>query len=524
MPNPALARERLYPPVVERPHALVREEMPIPLERIAVIDLGSNSGRAIVVEPHPLGYLHVVDEVSAPLELTRALDAKSRLSDEAMERVLQSMAGFVAVARSAGAREILAVGTSALRRAVNAPRLLDEIERSFGVRVEVVDGATEARYAFQGAVYPLPVEGGLVIDIGGGSLELVRFEGRTLVDSWSFPFGALRLTDEFFAKDPPGDAAMQMLADAVRSGLADASVGRIRRGEQCVGTGGSIRNLAKIDVRPRRYPIARLHGYTLRTSRVQKLVASLAVIPPARRGDVPGLNPQRSGTIVAGAVALHATLQHVRASEIVVSGQGLREGIARRDVNGTLPRPEAVRQAAVHALTERLSGWDEVRAERRTVLARELATALLPDAGSELVETIRHAATLLDVGAAIDVYNRHRETAAIVLRTDLSGFSHRQLAMLAAVVQLAERPSFDLASLRPLVASGDRRALTRAAAVLALADEIVRYTPATAPCAWRVDGGALRLQPLHAHWAPAELIARLRDALDLEVGIENPRG
>ncbi len=491
--------------------------------RVAVIDLGSNSGRVIVVEPHPLGYLHIVDEARSPLELTRAIDAQSRLAPEAAERVLAAMAEFVAIARGAGCADIHVVGTAALRRATNAGALMDEIRRRYDVAVEIVDGATEARYAFVGAAYSLPVESGLLIDIGGGSLELVRFDHRELTGTWSFPFGALRLTDDLLAGDPPSQEALAALAVTVSAGLAEAGVAPLVPGEELVGTGGTIRNLAKIDTRRRDYPIGRLHGYVLRGSRLRKISSSLAAMTREKREGVPGLNSARAESIVAGAAALAATMRHAGAHEVVVSGQGLREGVARRATADGLPPPALVRRASLQALTERLSGWDEARAERRAALALDLAAALAPELDATLRELLGHAAALLDVGAAIDFYNRHRETAAIVLRTDLAGFSHRHLATLAAIIQLAERPGFALAGLRPLLAPSDAPPLTRAATVLALADEIVRRCPPTEAldATWRLDGKVLRVNlPWHPEWAPAALSRRVDDALGLRLLVE----
>lgn len=523
LPVPSASAQRRLPTseAIRRPASRGDGVMPT-RARFAVIDLGSNSGRVIVVEPSRLGYLHVVAEAHVPLELTRALDEHSRLRPRACERVLAAMAEFVAIAHGAGAQEIFAVGTAALRRAGNARALLDEVRRRFAVEVEIIDGATEARYSFLGAAYALPVEDGLLVDIGGGSLEIVRFRARALTDSWSFPFGALRLTDEFVDGDPPSAGASAAIAAAVRAGLESAGVGRLASGEQLVGTGGTIRNLAKIDGRRLPYPIGRLHGYTLATSRARKLARSLGAQSLAKRREIDGLNPQRADSILAGAVTLLATMEHVHARDLIVSGQGLREGVMRRAWPAALPSAARVRHASLHALTRRMGGWDEARAERRAALAVALANAVTPDMDHELLETLGYAAMLLDVGAAIDFYHRHRETAAIVLRSDLVGFSHRQLAALAAIVQLADRPAFNVATLRPLVTAAAAPQLARAGTLLALADAIARRSPVGADigAAWQLTGSTLRVDlPWHPEWGPEELIQRCAATLGLSLAI-----
>ncbi|MPZ97950.1 MAG: hypothetical protein GEU80_01220 [Dehalococcoidia bacterium] len=517
-------RQRFADGVPVRP--LVHEARvtePVSSRRIGVIDLGSNSGRAVIVEPHAAGHLEIVDEVRARLQLTREIDEDGRLSERGRARTLDAVADFVAVARGAGARRVVAVGTAALRAATNAAELLDEIDRRFGVSVEVIAGDTEARLAFIGAAYGLPVEDGVLVDIGGGSLEMVRFRNRRMEQAWSFPLGALNVTDRFLPRDPPKAEHLAALEAHVVDALKNSGVPRLKRGEHLVGTGGTIRNLAKVDIRQRQYPLTRLHGYVATAARLRRVSAKLASMTQEQRASVPGLNPARADSIVAGAYVLRAVSEHLRAPELSISGQGLREGVVRGVLEGGLPSPESVRRTSVRAFTERLSGWDDERAGRRAALALDLADHLAPDGDGEVREAIEHAATLLDVGASIDFYNRHRESAALVLRTDLAGFSHRHLVQMAAVIHLAERPSFDVRSFRPLLRAGDQEALARAGVVLMLADEIQRRTPPGTPPGVRVsvDGGALHLGlPATVEWRPGEAVERVRKTFGLALSVE----
>jgi len=251
-------------------------------------------------------------------------------------------------------------------------------------------------------------------------------------------------------------------------------VPRLRRGGTLVGTGGTIRNLAKIDFRGRRYPLTRLHAYPLRRGRLGRASVALQAAPLASRGQISGLNPLRADAIVGGAVVLEAIVAHTRAREVLVSGQGLREGVARRALIGALPSVSEVRAGSVHALCARFSRWDGARAERRTSIVRALMEALEPGAPLELRTAVEDASTLLDIGLSIDFYNRERQAAGLVQQAELMGFAHRDVALVVALLRGTERPFPASRSLRPLVRPLEDAALERAGALLAVADQIER--------------------------------------------------
>jgi exopolyphosphatase/pppGpp-phosphohydrolase len=165
----------------------------------------------------------------------------------------------------------------------------------------------------------------------------------------------------------------------------------------------------------------------------------------------------------------------------VVSGQGLREGIALSQFGSCLPSPLEVRRSAVAALAARFSSWNPHLARQRTEALLALQGRLAPELDPVLVETLGHAATLLDIGRSVDFYSRHDHTAAIVLAADLSGFSHRGLALLAATVRFGEKDIAHLKSWAPLLSSADQPSLARVGALLGLADSIARQAPVDTP-------------------------------------------
>ena len=450
---------------------------------LAVIDIGSNSGRVLVVRLGEPGSLQVLADAGAPLRLVRELRDTRRFGERAMAHTLDVLRGFRGIARAAGARRLIAVATAAVREADNGPELVALAREALDCDVQIVDGQQEARYGFLGAVHGVPVADGLVLDVGGGSLQVVQFKDRALQRAWTLPLGALRLSDRFLPSDPPTRAELESLRRYVEMSLQNADVATLGRGERLVGTGGTIRNRAKVDRRSRsKYPISRLHGYAVGRVQVRDLAARVAATPMAARGDIPGLSADRADPIAGGALVVNAVMEHVKAHELLASGQGLREGLALAAFGqDVLPPPADVRAVSVRSLAARFNTWDPAAADRRCAIVRHLLAALLPDGPPEDAELVGLAAVVLDVGRSVDYYNRHTHTAAVLTAADLSGFSHHAIARLSALVRLAGDPGAGIKAYKPLLATPERDPIARHAAVLDLADEIERAAPPGGP-------------------------------------------
>jgi exopolyphosphatase/guanosine-5'-triphosphate,3'-diphosphate pyrophosphatase len=450
---------------------------------VAVVDIGSNSGRVVVYGGGRGAHLRILASTRAALRLVRELDQEGELPAEAEERLLVALRDFVAVARGAGAERTVAVATAAMRDAGNGPRLIQRIRAELGIEVRVLSGLEEARYGFLGAVRSLPVAHGVLFDVGGGSMQVSRFRARRLVDSVSLPLGALRLSDRFLRGDPPTAREIRRLRDHVRKHLRGAGLRPLRAGDDLVGTGGTLRNIAKVDRRSREYPIPRLHGYVVPRRRVSDVAEAVASRRLKKRGTIAGLNEDRGDSIVGGSLAIETLMEVLEAGEVWVSGQGVREGLALHLVSGSqrLPEPAAVRKASIEALTERFDGWDASKARRRVALSRGLIAALDRRATPETREALFEAARILDVGRSVGFFDRHEHVADLVVSTDLDGFSHRAIALLSAVTRAAGGEDVRPRSYAPLLAREDGEPVRRAAVVLALADDIEERCPPGIP-------------------------------------------
>jgi exopolyphosphatase/guanosine-5'-triphosphate,3'-diphosphate pyrophosphatase len=459
---------------------------------LAIVDVGSNTGRVDIVQFEHGGHLTVLGDARTPLRLVHAQGPNGELSAAHLERTVAALRGFRAIARGRAADRVIAVATAAIREASNGQQFLDAVERDAGVRVRLIDGQQEARFGFMGAVHGLPVEHGLVLDIGGGSVQLTRFRDRQALASWSLPLGALRLSDRFLIGDPPARSELDRLRRHVRETVAAVGVPRLDGDGVLVGTGGTIRNLARIDRKAGDYPIPRLHAYVLAGGRLREIGARLAGSSQQSRTGLPGLNADRSDSIVGGALVAQTLMDRVGAAQLVVSGHGLREGLALDALVGRVPPTAEVRAASVLTLASRFTTYDEGRAGRRRALADDLLAMLEPSANAEARGTLVLATTLLDVGRSVDYYNRHDHAAQIVQAADLDGFSHRSIALAALAMQLAANGG-DLRAFEPMLQPNDQPALNRLAAILAFADALEQLIPpgARGTVEWRRKGDNL---------------------------------
>lgn len=444
---------------------------------MAVIDIGSNSGRVVVYQLETYSHFRILAAGRASLRLVRDLDLEGRFSDEAVEHAMAALRDFKAIAVGAGAQRIIAVATAATREAANGPALVQRIKDELGIEVTTIDGEGEGRYGFLGAVSSLPVDTGMVFDMGGGSAQIGVFERRALVRTWSLPLGSLRLSLGFLAADPPKKREIERLVDHVRRLIADAGIPTLAPGGVLVGTGGTVRNLAKIDVRHSGYPISRLHGYVLARKHVRDIAHTLAERRAAERGRVSGLNQDRSDSIVGGAFGIKALMSALEAETVMVSGQGVREGLLVSLLSEQIPPVSVVRADSITALTTRFTTWTAHAAARRSALARSLIGALEPLVREDVREALGHAAALVDIGRAVDFFDRFEHAATIVMNTELNGFSHHDVALLSAILRRAKDELANPGNYKHLLEKSERVAIERAAVVLALADELEKRCP-----------------------------------------------
>jgi exopolyphosphatase / guanosine-5'-triphosphate,3'-diphosphate pyrophosphatase len=290
--------------------------------RVAAVDLGTNSTRLLVADVADGD----VDEVVRRLTITRlgeGVDEHGRLLPSAVARIHACLAGYHAEAESLGAERTLAVATSAARDAENGGELLAEIEARYGFVTRLLSGEEEAALTLRGVSSGRGLsEGTLLVDIGGGSTELVLAGPESVSFSTSLQLGCVRLTERYLASDPPTTEELERCGDAVREALPPLEP------VDAVGVAGTVTTIAALDLGLDSYDPVRVHGHRVAVSSVEWELARLAALRVAERRAVPGLEPDRAPVIVAGTVILWQVLRAYGLEEIEASERDSLHGAA----------------------------------------------------------------------------------------------------------------------------------------------------------------------------------------------------
>jgi len=295
--------------------------------RVAVIDVGTNSARLLVADVEG-DRLVPVERRSTVTRLGRGVDLSGRLSAEAIEDACEAIGGYVATVEELGAERLVAIATSAVRDAENGDAFVAELRERFALSARVLDGEEEARLTYLGATaeHP-PAEPTLVVDIGGGSTELIVGSGDESSFHASLQAGVVRHSERHVASDPPTAIELEALAADVR-GLIDSAVGAGVEASAGIAVAGTPTSLAAVEQELEPYDPARVHGHVLSLTSIQRMLSRLASAPLSERVQIPGMHPDRAPTIVAGVVILVETMRAFGLERIEVSEHDILYGAA----------------------------------------------------------------------------------------------------------------------------------------------------------------------------------------------------
>ncbi len=309
---------------------------------LAGIDIGTNTIRLLVAETSDSSHREIYSGRTIT-RLGQGLDRSGTLASDAQERSLTALEEFAAVIRKHSVVRTVAVGTSALRNAANAGEFINAAQRRAGLVIEVISGEEEAKLTLRGVRRALshgsrpendPLASSMVIDIGGGSTEIIVTRQGGIASLESLPLGAVYLTERFIRHDPPAPGELDAIRHTVREGLDRWEQGSMHaRGilpaslKTFAGTAGTITTLAAMDQGLREYDPDRINGYVLSKSNLDTMVSMLSMTTLDARRKIAGLEHGREDIILAGAIVAQEIMERFGAREMLVSDWGLREGI-----------------------------------------------------------------------------------------------------------------------------------------------------------------------------------------------------
>ena len=452
--------------------------------RIAAIDIGSNSLHMVLADTDQAGAFRVIGREKEMVRLGARSLSRGRLSAAAMKRAVEVLRKYKRLAESAGADKVLAVATSAVREARNGEDFLEAIGREVDIWPRAISGEEEARLIYLAALHSIHLEGrrALVIDIGGGSVELVLGHGDALDLGVSEKIGVLRLSEAFVKTDPLSAGNETRLVKHLDEVLKP-HVERIRAAgfDVAVGTSGTILALGALALERGGDVPDTLHHATVPAAEIHTLRRWIAATDFKARLKVPGLDESRADIIVPGAVLLDTILERIGARELVLCEWALREGILLDYIHRnprSVARAEAypeVRRRSVVSLAERC-GYDEKHARKVAQLALDLfdATVRRHRLGAAHRSLLEYSALLHGIGHHISYRDHHKHAYYLIKNGDLRGFSPLEVEVLANVARYHRRPPRKKHAAFAALPRADRRAVEVLSAHLRLADSLDR--------------------------------------------------
>ncbi|MEA4924073.1 MAG: exopolyphosphatase [Syntrophomonadaceae bacterium] len=404
------------------------------MKQIVIIDVGSNSIRLILVRIGENGNYKIIHDLKEAARLEKDMGEEQTIKPERITRAIQTLQMFRNLCDALQPQETIVVATEAVRRAANQQEFLDIIKAKTGFTIRVLSGEEEAYYDYLGIINSMDIDNGLMMDLGGGSTELIRLENGEARDSISLPFGSVNLSQHYQLHDAVQNEQLQalntMLLNTYRAvpWLADVEYPVL------VGVGGTFRNLGKIDRRRKYYPLELAHNYRMRAGDVFAIHDEVKKRNLKQRRALKGLSKDRADIFVGATAAIARLVDFCAIEEVAVSGYGLREGIIYEYISAP---PQSRYDVLDRSIRNNLLNYDLNEKHAFTVwkVTASLCAQLKEIGKFDKIndKIVKTASMLHDAGIAINFYQQNEHLIYTLLNSEIHGLSHREIVMSAYI-------------------------------------------------------------------------------------------
>ncbi|MDE6505019.1 MAG: Ppx/GppA family phosphatase [Clostridia bacterium] len=451
------------------------------MEKIGIIDLGSNSARLVIVNLFAEGYFMVVDELKESVRLGQDMERDGFLKPARVAETIKTLKMFRKLCDSSGVTRIIAVATEAVRRAKNQRSFLDEIQATCGIKIRVLSAEEEAVLVYRGVINTMDIPKGIVLEIGGGSTKIVYYNRRNMLNYVTLPFGAVTLTG-MFANDglKPEEQALK-IEEFFTAQLEKVEwLKEVDPDAQMIGVGGSFRNLFKITRMVRKYPLDTVHNYKMLVEDFNPVYDMIKVLDLDKKKKIKGLSTERADILPAALAVIKSFIGYMNVEQFTLSGAGLREGIMfNQALPMTIEKPIA--DVLNYSLTTLVKYYDceEKHVEHVVNLSIQLFKQLrvLHKFPRQYLKILKVAAMLHDCGMRIKYYNHQRHSWYMILNATLYGVSHRDIVLAAFTACCHKKEdinAYDWARYRDIVSDEDLDVVKKLGVMLRIAESLDR--------------------------------------------------
>ena len=407
------------------------------LERIAIIDLGSNTARLLLIDVMENGYFQIVDQLKEAPRLGEGMERDGFLKPQRIQETIKTLKMFRKLCDVNGIERIIAVATAAVRSAKNQRSFLDEVSATCGIKLRVLSAEEEAMYVYRGVINTMDISKGIILEIGGGSTKIIHYNRRNLLNYETLPFGAITLTELFAEEGVSSDEQAAKIEEFFLEQLKRIDwLQTVDPETQLIGVGGSFRNLCRMTKIMKKYPLKTIHNYVVQDTDFSHVYDLIKGLDLDRKKKIKGLSSGRADILPAALAAVSAFKKYMNLGNIVISGSGLRTGIAfNYAVPSTLDKPVSdVLTFSLNSLVD-FYGCDKKHVEQVVGLSVQLFKQLrvLHKFPRQYLKILKVASYLYETGKRVGFYNFEKNSAYVILNSNIMGISHRDLVLASFV-------------------------------------------------------------------------------------------
>ncbi|SNY28015.1 exopolyphosphatase / guanosine-5'-triphosphate,3'-diphosphate pyrophosphatase [Orenia metallireducens] len=420
------------------------------MRNIAIIDIGSNSIKLVLAEIKKNNSFRIIDELKETVRLGEGMEKDNKLQEGRIKVAIQTLKMFKNLCDATETKEIIAVATAAVRKADNQEEFLNRVKKEVELDVQVLSGEEEGYYDYWGVVNSIDRDNGLIMDIGGGSIELIWMKDRRIKECISLSFGSLDLTQQFNLYDSITSEQEEQLLNFLTKSFNEVNWLKDIDCDSLIGVGGTIRNIAKIDQRNNDYPLDLLHYYQMNEATVDSIYKLVKDKDLKERKKISGLSKKRADIFIGAAAAVTTLMSFCNLEELLISGKGIREGLIYNYLYEDKEPTSNVLDFSINNIINNLN-LNKKHAEHIYKLSKKLYQELNPlfkldenQFEGDVDKILKTATMLHDIGKSINYYDHHEHSFYMILNSGINGLSHRELLISAYISASHRHDKYDL--------------------------------------------------------------------------------
>lgn len=451
------------------------------MEKIGIIDLGSNTARLVIVEMLGDGHFMVIDQLKESVRLGKDMERDGFLKPQRVAETIKTLKMFRRLCDAYEIERIIAIATAAVRRAKNQHSFLDEIVANTGIKLKVLSAEEEATYVYRGVINSMDIPKGLILEIGGGSSKIIYYNRRNLLNFETLPFGSVTLMDLFGGEGIAPEKLAEDIENFVLEQLSQISwLKTIDPDTRLIGCGGSFRNLCKIVKLKKKCQVPLIHNYDIFVEEFEDVYSTFKTLDQEKKKRIKGVSTLRSDLLPASFSIMHAFLKYMDFDKITTCSCGLREGIMfNYAVPLTVEKP--IQDVLTYSLSTLVKYYNcnEKHCLKVADLSNQLFRQLrvLHKFPRQCLKILKIASMLHDAGSTIRYYDYQKHSAYIIMNSAIYGVSQRDIIIAALVAQTYKSDDLsmsDIIKYKEFISEADIEIIRKLGMILRIAESLDR--------------------------------------------------